>query len=153
VPLVPGRIYLSPPDVGTEERDALLAAFDGGWIAPVGPDLDAFEAEVAEVAGVAQAAAMASGTAALHLALLLSGVGPDDEVVVPTLTFVATANAAALLGARPTFVDCDSATWQIDPTRVVDLLDRRAAEQRRRDARVRRRRAGGPRPQAGHPVP
>ncbi len=105
----------------------LLAAFDGGWIAPVGPDLDAFEAEVAALAGVGHAAALSSGTAALHLALLLAGVGPDDEVVVPTLTFVATANAAVMAGARPVFVDCDPDTWQIDPDRVVALLDQRAA--------------------------
>ena len=62
------RIFLSPPDVGPDERAALLAAFDGGWIAPVGPDLDAFEAEVARLAGVGHAAALSSGTAALHLA-------------------------------------------------------------------------------------
>ena len=81
---MPGRIYLSPPDVGPDDRAALLAAFDGGWIAPVGPDLDAFESEVARAAGVGHAAATSSGTAALHLALLLSGVGPGHEVVVPT---------------------------------------------------------------------
>jgi dTDP-4-amino-4,6-dideoxygalactose transaminase len=121
-----GRVYLSPPDVGPDERDALLSAFDGGWIAPVGPDLDAFEAEVAEVAGVGHAAAMSSGTAALHIALLLAGVGPSDEVVVPTLTFAATANAAVYLGAEPVFVDVDPATWQLDPELVADLLDRRA---------------------------
>ena len=110
-----GRIYLSPPDVGPAERDALLAAFDGGWIAPVGPDVDAFEVEVAAVAGVAHAAALSSGTAALHLALLLAGVGPGDEVVVPSLTFVATANAVGYVGATPVFVDSDPASWQIDP--------------------------------------
>jgi dTDP-4-amino-4,6-dideoxygalactose transaminase len=124
------RVYLSPPDVGDDERSALLAAFDGGWIAPVGPDLDAFEAEVADLAGVGHAAALSSGTAALHLALLLAGVGPGHEVVVPTLTFVATANAAVMAGARPVFVDSDPETWQIDPSLVVELLDRRAAEGR-----------------------
>ncbi len=125
-----GRIYLSPPDVGTAEREALLTAFDGGWIAPVGPDVDAFEAEVAAVAGVAHAAALSSGTAALHLALLLSGVVPGDEVVVPTLTFVATANAVGYLGATPVLVDSHPASWQIDPDLVVELLDRRAAQGR-----------------------
>ncbi len=126
-----GRIYLSPPDVGAAEREALLAAFDGGWIAPVGPDVDAFEAEVAAVAGRALGAALSSGTAALHLALMLVGVGPGDEVVVPSLTFVATANAVGYLGATPVFVDADPASWQIDPRLVGELLDTRAAAGRR----------------------
>ena len=130
VPAMAGRIYLSPPDVGPAERDALLAAFDGGWIAPVGPDVNELEAEVAEVAGVAHAAALSSGTAALHLALLLSGVGSGDEVVVPSLTFVATANAVGYLGATPVLVDSHPTSWQIDPDLVVELLDRRAAEGR-----------------------
>ena len=117
------RLYLSPPDVGPAERDALLAAFDGGWIAPVGPDIDAFEREVAAVAGVGHSAAVSSGTAALHLALLLSGVGPGDEVLVPTLTFIATANAVGYVGARPVFVDSDTATWQIDPTLVAETIE------------------------------
>jgi dTDP-4-amino-4,6-dideoxygalactose transaminase len=124
------RLYLSPPDVGTAERDALLAAFDGGWIAPVGPDVDAFERELAAIAGVADAAALSSGTAALHLALLLSGVVAGDEVLVSTLTFVATANAVTYVGARPVFVDCESSSWNIDPVLVADTLDARAAEGR-----------------------
>jgi dTDP-4-amino-4,6-dideoxygalactose transaminase len=124
------RLYLSPPDVGTAERDALLAAFDGGWIAPVGPDVDAFERELAAIAGVADAAALSSGTAALHLALLLSGVVAGDEVLVSTLTFVATANAVTYVGARPVFVDCESSSWNIDPALVADTLDARAAEGR-----------------------
>ena len=125
------RLYLSPPDVGPAEREALLAAFDGGWIAPVGPDVDAFERAVADVAGVGHAAAVSSGTAALHLALLLSGVGPGDEVIVPTLTFVATANAVGYVGARPVFVDSDPATWQIDPHLVAEAIDERARRGRR----------------------
>jgi dTDP-4-amino-4,6-dideoxygalactose transaminase len=124
------RLYLSPPDVGPAERDALLAAFDSGWIAPVGPELAAFESEVAAVAGVAHAAAVSSGTAALHLALLLAGVGPDDEVLVPTLTFVATANAVGYVGATPVFVDCDDATWQVDPVLVAETIEARASQGR-----------------------
>ena len=86
------RLFLSPPEVGDTERDLLLEAFDSNWIAPLGPMVDAFEREFAEYVGVPHAAALSSGTAALHLALLASGVGPGDEVLVPTLTFVATAN-------------------------------------------------------------
>ncbi len=81
------------------------------------------------MAGVGHAAAVSSGTAALHLALLLAGVGPGDEVLVPTLTFVATANAVGYLGARPVFVDCDPDTWQIDPGLVAEHA-RRASRNR-----------------------
>ena len=72
------------------------------------------------------AAALSSGTAALHLALLLLGVGPGDDVLVPTLTFVATANAVTYVGARPVFVDSDETTWNLDPALVAEELDERA---------------------------
>ena len=124
------RIYLSPPDVGPDERQALLDAFDSGWIAPVGPDVDAFEQEVAAAVGTRHAAALSSGTAALHLALLAVGVGPGDEVLVPTLTFVATATPVVHIGATPTFVDCEPGTWNIDPALVADVLAERAEQGR-----------------------
>src|SRR5271165_3602345 len=95
------RVYLSPPDVGERERQMLLAAFDSNWIAPVCPDVDAFESEMQNYVGLPHAVALSSGTAALHLALQLVGVGPGDEVIVPTLTFIATAAAATYLGASP----------------------------------------------------
>jgi dTDP-4-amino-4,6-dideoxygalactose transaminase len=112
--------------VGEEERSLLLDAFDSNWIAPLGPHVDAFERELAEFGGVADAAALSSGTAALHLALMLLGVGPGDEVLVPTLTFVATANAALYVGARPVFVDVDPTTWCLDPSLLLDELTERA---------------------------
>jgi dTDP-4-amino-4,6-dideoxygalactose transaminase len=120
------RVYLSPPDVGEVERQLLLEAFDSNWIAPVGPQVDAFEREVADYLGIAGAAALSSGTAALHLALLVLGVGPDDEVLVPTLTFAATANAVVHAGARPAFIDSDSETWNIDPVLLEEELDARS---------------------------
>ena len=120
------RIYLSPPDVGEDERRALLEAFDSGWIAPVGPHIVAFEEALAEQVGVPDVVAVSSGTAALHLALLMHGVGPGLDVLVPTFTFVATANTVRYTGARPVFVDCDPATWQIDPDLVAEELERRA---------------------------
>ena len=120
------RIYLSPPEVGDEERRMLLDAFDSNWIAPLGPDVDAFEREVAERIGISQAVALSSGTAALHLALLLLGVGPGDEVLVPSFTFVATASPVCYLGARPVFVDCSPETWTIDPDLVAAELGSRA---------------------------
>jgi dTDP-4-amino-4,6-dideoxygalactose transaminase len=121
------RIWLSPPDVRDHERELLLAALDSGWVAPVGPDLDAFEAELAERCGTAHAVALTSGTAALHLALLLAGVTLGDEVVVPTFTFAGTANAVIYCGASPVFVDSEPATWNLSP----ELLAEELAERRR----------------------
>ncbi len=120
------RIFLSPPEVGEEERRMLLEAFDSNWIAPVGPDLDAFEQELAARVGVGHAVAVSSGTAALHLALLLEGVGPGDEVLVPSFTFVASAAAVAYLGAIPVFVDCSPTNWSLDPALVAEVLADRA---------------------------
>jgi dTDP-4-amino-4,6-dideoxygalactose transaminase len=120
------RVYLSPPEVGAEERRMLLEAFDSNWIAPVGPDIDAFERELAERAGVGHAVALSSGTAALHLGLLLAGVGSGDDVLVPSFTFVATAGAVTYLGANPVLVDCSSANWGIDPDLVATELASRA---------------------------
>jgi len=120
------RVLLSPPEVGPAERSALLAAFDSGWIAPVGPDLDAFEAEIAAVTGRRHAVGLSSGTAALHLGLVALGVRPGDDVLVASLTFAATANAVAHAGATPVLVDCDS-TWTIDVGLVDTELRRRAA--------------------------
>src|SRR6056297_1467379 len=121
------RILLSPPHLDGDERRLLLDALDSNWVAPIGPDLDAFEAEVAAVCDRRYAVGLASGTAALHLAMLSLGVGPGDDVLVPTLTFVATANAVAYTGARPVFIDADPATWNLDISLIEAELDRRAA--------------------------
>lgn len=119
------RICLSPPDVGELEEAHVLAAMRSGWVAPVGPDVEAFELEVAQRVGVAHAVAVNSGTAALHLALLALGIGPRHRVLVPTLTFVATANAVRYVGAEPVFVDCDPATGNVDPGLVAELVAQR----------------------------
>jgi dTDP-4-amino-4,6-dideoxygalactose transaminase len=115
-------IYLSPPHMGRDERDLLIEAFDSNWIAPVGPNLDAFEAEIAAAVQTRTAVAVSSGTAALHLALLMLGIGPGDTVLLPSLTFAATANAVTYVGARPRFVDSSPDTWTIDPVLVADEL-------------------------------
>jgi dTDP-4-amino-4,6-dideoxygalactose transaminase len=124
------RIYLSPPDVGDAERDLLFEAFDSNWIAPVGPHVDAFELEVADYLGVASAVGLSSGTAAIHLALLTLGVGAGDEVLVPTLTFAATANAVVYVGASPAFIDSDRESWNIDPALLEDELAARSQQGR-----------------------
>ena len=116
------RILLSSPDVGPLEREALLRAFDSGWVAPAGPELDAFEADLKAVTGWPGTVAMSSGTAALHLALLVSGVGPGDEVLVSSFTFAATANAVTYTGATPKFVDSELVSWNLDPQLLADEL-------------------------------
>jgi len=119
-------IHLSAPDVGDAERQALLAAFDSGWIAPVGPDLDAFEIELGDYAGAEAVLALSSGTAALHLALLLSDVGVGDEVVVQSATFAASAFAVAHCGAIPVFCDSEPGSWCLDPDVLQRFLEDRA---------------------------
>ncbi|HEX7349471.1 aminotransferase class I/II-fold pyridoxal phosphate-dependent enzyme [Brachybacterium sp.] len=120
------RIPLSIPVIGSHERARLLEAVDSGWIAPAGPQLDAFETLVAERCGRRRAVGVASGSAALHLALLVAGVRPGDLVVCPTLTFVASANAIVHAGAVPLFVDCDS-TGNVDPDLVEQAVVRATA--------------------------
>src|SRR5690625_2868336 len=113
------QIHLSSPDVGPLEEKAVMAAIRSGWVAPAGPDLNAFEAEMAQRVGVDHAVGLASGTSALHLGLLALGVGPGDVVVTTTLTFAATANAIVYTGAEPFFIDVDPVTGNMDP----ELLD------------------------------
>ncbi|MGD2060734.1 MAG: aminotransferase class I/II-fold pyridoxal phosphate-dependent enzyme, partial [Acidimicrobiia bacterium] len=116
------RTYLSPPDMTAADREAVNRALDGGWIAPLGPEVDAFEAELAAVTGREHAVALSSGTASLHLALLLNGVGPGDRVLVSSLTFSATANAIRYTGAQPVFIDSDRETWNMDPELLAEAL-------------------------------
>ncbi|MFD6682252.1 DegT/DnrJ/EryC1/StrS family aminotransferase [Micromonospora parva] len=117
-------VYLSPPDIGELEESYLLRAIRAGRFDPDGPELNAFEREVAARVGVGYALGLSSGTAALHMALLAVGAGPDSVVVVPTLTFAATANAVTYTGAEPVFVDCDTATGNLDVELLSDLLGR-----------------------------
>jgi len=124
------RILLSPPDVGPREREALIAAFDSGWIAPAGPELAAFERDLAAYTGAESCVVLSSGTAALHLALLVAGVVPGDEVVVQSATFAASAFAVAQAGATPVFCDSDASSWCLDPEALESLLEQRAASAR-----------------------
>jgi len=119
------RIYLSPPHMDGVELDLLREAFDSNWIAPLGPQVDAFEEEFAQAVDMPHAVALSSGTAALHLGLILSGVEAGDEVLCSTLTFAASANAITYLGATPVFVDSDRQSWNMDPDLLAeDLADR-----------------------------
>lgn len=123
-----GRIYMSSPDVGELEEQAVLAAMRGGWIAPLGPDVDAFEREVADRVGVDHGVALSSGTAALHVTMVAWGIGPGDVIPTSTMTFAATANAIAYTGATPYFVDCEPATGNMDPALLGGVLDELRAE-------------------------
>ncbi|WP_411730622.1 DegT/DnrJ/EryC1/StrS family aminotransferase [Paeniglutamicibacter sp.] len=125
------RIYMSSPDVGELEEEAVLAAMRSGWIAPLGPDVDAFEAELAERVGVSHGVALSSGTAALHLGLLTLGVKPGDVVVTSTMTFAATTNAIMYTGAEPYFIDCLLETGNMDPELLRRGLIRLTEEGRR----------------------
>ncbi len=113
------RIYLSPPDVGDLERELINKAIDSNWVAPTGPDLDAFEGDLAQWSGRTHAVGVSSGTAGLHLCLHALGIGMGDRVAVSTFTFVATTNAVMYTGAEPVFVDSEPTTWNMDP----ELLD------------------------------
>lgn len=120
------RILLSSPHMGAEERGFLIDAFDSNWVAPLGPHVDAFEAEMAAYVGLGHAAALSSGTAALHLAMLVLGVKPGDEIWTSTLTFAATANAISYTGATPVFVDSERASWNMDAELLGEALSQAA---------------------------
>ena len=130
------RIYLSPPHIGSAERDFVTEAFDSNWIAPLGPNVDAFEDEIAEYANAASAVALSSGTAGLHLALLLAGVEPGDLVFGSDLTFVASANAVVYVGGEPAFIDSERTSWNLDPDLLAEELRRRAGSGQRLPAAV-----------------
>lgn len=117
------RLVLSPPDVGDAEAKALVAAVESGWVAPVGPELDAFEAELAARAGRRHAVGLASGTAAIGLALEELGVGRGDVVACSTFTFIASIGPAVRLGATPVLVDCDD-SWNVSPQLLAEAVAR-----------------------------
>lgn len=123
------RILLSVPHMSGAELNYVKEAFASNWLSTVGPSINAFEREFSERLGC-PAVALASGTAGLHLALQLAGVGPEDEVFCPTLTFVATANPIRYCGARPVFLDSDLSTWNLDPQVLSDALQTKAKSNR-----------------------
>jgi dTDP-4-amino-4,6-dideoxygalactose transaminase len=117
------RIYLSPPDLAGNELELLRDALESNWIAPLGPHVDAFEAEMCARIDMPHSLALSSGTAALHLALEVLGVGRGDEVWCSTLTFAATANAVTYVDATPVFIDSDEMSWNMDPALLAQALD------------------------------
>ena len=120
------RVFLSPPHLSGLEQEYVADAFATNWVTPLGPQVDAFEAEFAAAVGARHAVALSSGTAALHLSLLLAGVGSGDEVLVSTLTFVASVNPIVYLGATPVFIDSERTSWNMDPALLEEALEARA---------------------------
>ena len=116
------RIHLSVPHMGAHELAYVREAFATNWLSSVGPNLDAFEADFRDLMSGLPCVALASGTAALHLGLRLLGVGPGDEVLCPSLTFVASTNAVRYLGAEPVLVDSERTSWNMDPALVAEAL-------------------------------
>lgn len=120
------RIYLSPPHMSGEEIKFIQQAFADNWIAPAGPHLAEFEQRFCEYTGAKYAVALASGTAAIHLALLVLGVEAGSEVLVSTLTFAGSVNPIIYVSAKPVFIDSDSLSWNLDPNLLEDALKTRA---------------------------
>ena len=124
------RIWLSSPHLGDEETAFVEDAFRTNWIAPLGPHVDGFERELAEHVGIGHAAAVSSGTAAIHLALLLLGVQPGDTVFCSSLTFVGSCNPILYCGARPVFIDCEPGSWNMSPAALERAFEWASREQR-----------------------
>ena len=116
------KIYLCSPHMGGGEMKYVQEAFDSNWIAPLGPNVDGFEKELCSAVGAKHVAALSSGTAAIHLSLILLGVKPGDSVIGTSFTFSATVNPIAYLGAMPVLVDSEADTWNMDPELLEEAI-------------------------------
>jgi dTDP-4-amino-4,6-dideoxygalactose transaminase len=116
------KIWLSPPHMGGEEIKFVNEAFDSNWISPVGPHIDLFEKELADYNSIANCAVLSSGTAAIHLALILLGVKQGDEVLCSTFTFSGSCNPIAYQKSVPVFVDSEPTTWNMDPVLLEEAI-------------------------------
>ena len=120
---IDAQILLSTPHMGDWEREYVEEAFRTNWIAPLGPNVDAFESELAAMVGIRHAAALSSGTAAIHLGLRLLGVGAGDKVFCSTLTFAASANPIVYQSAEPVFIDSDDTSWNMSPRALAQAFE------------------------------
>lgn len=118
------KIYLSSPTMHGEEQEFIKEAFDTNWVAPLGPNVNAFEKELADYVGISHASALSAGTAAIHLALRILGVGEGDVVFVPSLTFSATCNPVVYEKATPVFIDSETDTWNMDPVALEKAFEK-----------------------------
>lgn len=125
------RIWLSSPHMGGMEQKYVNEAFETNWIAPLGPHVDGFENDLVKYTGSKHAAALSSGTSAIHLALIMLGVKPGDEVICQSMTFSASANPIAYVGATPVFVDSEKETWNMCPDLLREAIVDRIAKGRK----------------------
>src|SRR6266576_4499496 len=123
-PPSPGFIPLLVPEIRGNEWRYVKECLDTNWVSSVGAFVDRFESEIASRVGSQFAVATVNGTAALHVALLIAGVQPEDEVIMPALSFIAPANAIRYAGAWPLFIDVEPDYWQIDSEKLRDFLNR-----------------------------
>jgi dTDP-4-amino-4,6-dideoxygalactose transaminase len=128
MPITNKRIYLSSPHMSGGEMKYINKAFDQNWVAPLGPNVDAFEESLAKYCGVKHAAALSSGTAAIHLALIILGVKQGDEVIASSFTFSATVNPIVYQGATPVLIDSEPGTWNMDPELLEKAIKERRAQ-------------------------
>ncbi|UTA68415.1 DegT/DnrJ/EryC1/StrS aminotransferase family protein [Emticicia sp. 21SJ11W-3] len=121
------KIWLSSPHMGDKEIEFVTEAFESNWIAPLGPNVNGFEQDICNYTGIAHTAALSSGTAAIHLALILLNVGNGDEVLCSSFTFSATCNPIVYQGATPVFIDSEELTWNMDPEALETAIKNRLA--------------------------
>ena len=117
------KIYLSSPHLGSEELNFVHLAFDTNWIAPLGPNVNGFEADLQEYNHIAHAAALSSGTAAIHIALRLLDIQPGDYVLCQSFTFCGSANPILYMGATPVFIDSEDETWNMSPDHLLAAIE------------------------------
>jgi dTDP-4-amino-4,6-dideoxygalactose transaminase len=130
--IVQSKIWLSSPHMGGAEQEFVNEAFDTNWIAPLGPNVNGFEDDIATfLHSKVHVAALSSGTAAIHLGLIMLGVGPGDEVLCQSMTFSATANPILYLGAIPVFVDSEETTWNMCPVLLEQAINDRISKGRK----------------------
>ena len=122
------KIWLSTPHMGSSEAEYIKQAFNTNWIAPLGPNVDGFERDICNFTTSGYSTALSSGTAAIHLGLILLGVSAGDEVICPTFTFAASANPIIYQGATPIFIDSESDTWNMDPEILKEVIEERISK-------------------------
>lgn len=130
------KVWLSSPHMGDMEQKFVQEAFDKNWISPVGPHITAFEEELARYAGIGHCAALSSGTAAIHLALIILGIKAGDEVICSSFTFSGSCNPIAYAGATPVFVDSEPTTWNMDPALLEECIEDREKKTGRKPSAI-----------------
>jgi dTDP-4-amino-4,6-dideoxygalactose transaminase len=130
------RIYLSSPHMSGDEQKYIKEAFDQNWISPLGPNVDGFEKEIGQYLAISNVAALSSGTSAIHLALIILGIQPGDEVLVSSFTFSATVNPIVYQGATPVLIDSEPDSWNMDPVLLEEAINDRIRKNKKPKALI-----------------